>query len=368
MSHVKPQIVVAFMFLAGAVACVSSPDPAGSKSAADHPPGGTESIPPLDAASYRAEESRMHMLHIGNRTMTPEQVTDLENRLSRNSNDLEARIRLVLYYGVAGREQAQQVEHIAWFVKHHPSHPVLPFAALLADVGGSPSKAELDNLWNQQLQKHASNAIVLGNAARWYLPLDSDRAHDLFDRARRLDPQNPDWFVLPGLALMVGKKVGKEQAHQAFTALRQGLKLYEVSREMLLPDALVLSQAALAAVLSGDSKSARELAERFLAGGDTPMHGIHEAHTVLGLVALEQGDLAEAGKRLVASCKLPEHHGKPDGPLLMLADGLLERDQRKPVIAFFEACEKVWPHRAGEFQNWSRQIQQGKHPRLPDRR
>jgi hypothetical protein len=72
-------------------------------------------------------------------------------------------------------------------------------------------------------------------------------------------------------------------------------------------------------------------------------NAIHYGNIVLGLIALRQGDLKQAGEYLLKAGKTT---GSPQldsfGPDMGLAKGLLEKGQREIVLQYFELCRKFW--------------------------
>lgn len=130
-----------------------------------------------------------------------------------------------------------------------------------------------------------------------------------------------------------------------------------------------LPRASLDAFKSGDTKTAVKLAEELLKlrtkypdwnSGNATFHG----NDVLGRVALAEGDLQEAEKRLLASA---EHKGSPQlnsfGPTMTLAKGLLEKGGKAAVLQYFERCRKFWKMGRDNLDTWTADVKAG---RIPD--
>jgi len=66
-----------------------------------------------------------------------------------------------------------------------------PYSQLnpIRDTG---SYEQARNLWLQQIEFHAHDPQILGNAARFFLLPDRERAEDLLKEAQSLDPTNPE--------------------------------------------------------------------------------------------------------------------------------------------------------------------------------
>jgi hypothetical protein len=104
-----------------------------------------------------------------------------------------------------------------------------------------------------------------------------------------------------------------------------------------------------AAFAGGDPYSARPLALQYLASvSDIPCdwnygNAIHDANSVLGLLALHEGNMAQALHYLTAAGESP---GSPQlnsfGPSLMLANELAAAGEYDAVAAYISAVGKFW--------------------------
>ena len=88
----------------------------------------------------------------------------------------------------------------------------------------------------------------------------------------------------------------------------------------------------------------------------------HWAHTFLGLVAVEHGQLLEAGKHLLSSSKVwGEHRLSSYGPSVLLARKLCEVGMWKQVEEFLIACNEFWDDEI--LGDW---IQEVRNEQVPD--
>src|SRR5262249_19247642 len=93
-------------------------------------------------------------------------------------------------------------------------------------------------------------------------------------------------------------------------------------------------------------------------------NAIHHGNTVLGRIALKQGDLKQPEEYLLKSGQTP---GSPQldsfGPNMSLAKELLEKGEREIVLQYFELCRKFWG-RTGEtrLNTWTEEIKAGRIP------
>lgn len=92
-------------------------------------------------------------------------------------------------------------------------------------------------------------------------------------------------------------------------------------------------------------------------------NAIHRGHTVLGLLALRQGNLLEAIEELLKSGETP---GSPQlnsfGPTMHLAKAILLKDQPEPVLAYLNQCRKFWKMGDTWLDIWSKIILAGRVP------
>lgn len=93
-------------------------------------------------------------------------------------------------------------------------------------------------------------------------------------------------------------------------------------------------------------------------------NAVHVGHAVLGLVALDNGDLNEAKGCLAKSGATP---GSPQlnsfGPNMRLAKRLLEKDETDAVLEYFADCRKFWSFGSGKYlDEWTTDVKEGRSP------
>ena len=92
---------------------------------------------------------------------------------------------------------------------------------------------------------------------------------------------------------------------------------------------------------------------------------IHQAHLLLGRIALAQGNISLAKEELLLAGKTP---GSPQlnsfGPNMLLAKKLLEIKEVETVLVYLELCAKFWDNPiANEMRaGWLEEIKSGKIP------
>ena len=120
----------------------------------------------------------------------------------------------------------------------------------------------------------------------------------------------------------------------------------------------------------GRTENARRLAMDMLALGDKHSRGVpesmngdvqHNAHMILGRIAVEEGRIEDGKRHLLASGKT---QGSPVlgsfGPSMTLANALLEQGEQQVVLEYFELCRKFW--RRDELDEWTKDINAGRIP------
>ncbi|MBI5527321.1 MAG: hypothetical protein HY897_13380 [Deltaproteobacteria bacterium] len=227
--------------------------------------------------------------------------------------------------------------------------------------------------WEEQIAKFHGNAVVFGNAARFFIPCDLDRAETYLKRAKALDPDNDEWpEQLAHVYSLRAKRHGQESRKRddATKALAEldiafGLSESEEDKYQLL-DLL-----ATAAVEAGELEKAGRYAMKLLKGAKECAanwhygNAIFEGHTVLGRVALQKGDLESAKMHLLEAGKTP---GSPQldsfGPDMTLAKALLEKGEKAAVVRYLELCSTFWESGREALSEWRAQIADGKTPDL----
>lgn len=146
------------------------------------------------------------------------------------------------------------------------------------------------------------------------------------------------------------------------------------------------SAVADAALESGKLDEAKAAAEKLLKNNTATKdwnYGnlVHEGHSVLGRVAIRQGDMASARRHLIAAGKTP---GSPQlnsfGPDFSFAREMLEKGEKEVVLEYLDLVGKFWgtvnprlannpnsvrvaEQNAAELKGWKAQINEGKIPR-----
>ncbi len=106
-----------------------------------------------------------------------------------------------------------------------------------------------------------------------------------------------------------------------------------------------------------DDKYSRGVPEK--ANGDM----VHDGNLVLGRIAVDEGRLDEAKRRLLAA---GQTSGSPAlgsfGPNMSLAKDLLANGEQETVLQYLELCRKFWSSGDGKLDEWIKDIRAGRFP------
>jgi tetratricopeptide (TPR) repeat protein len=91
--------------------------------------------------------------------------------------------------------------------------------------------------------------------------------------------------------------------------------------------------------------------------------GYYTAHTILGRLDLHAGRPEQAIQHLFESVKTPGSAVLASfGPDMSLANDLLDKGYKAPVIKFLNGCKRFWEYEEGKLDTWIKYINDGKKP------
>lgn len=321
-----------------------------------------------------AEEADPRRFFREGAALSGEEAAKLEEELGENPDNLSARIMLLGYYERRAFEsedaRKKRQAHIIWVIQNHPEHPIAgPHINLHPSLDGEAYFAAKE-LWLGQVEAHEENTAVLGNAARFLLLHDKDVAESLLNKAKALEPDNPEWSKRLGhlYSLGISRKSAesrREAATKALEQLEDALNLTTEEKKRFY----LLSDLARRAFEAGDLEKSSEYAAELLAKAAQYENdwnygnAIHHGNLVLGRIALVSGDVEKAEEYLLAAGETP---GSPQlnsfGPNMALAKELLEKDKREVVIEYFQLCGKFWERGADRLEQWTSIVKGGQIP------
>ena len=308
--------------------------------------------------------------------LTPWEATLLEMKLKLDPHDVVARSMLLEYYFYRGpkklpsrTEIEAQSKHILWLIRNRPEAEVLARPGGTIDYALDPKGySEGKKAWMDQWQRDPTNWIVLDNAAKFFMHQDRDLAIELLQQGQSLEGGNPNWPEQLGrmYALdIIGEDSSEMKTEFAEKALVHFEKAYDLSDGR--GQAYLLTDLAKMALTANQYEKATGYANAMLAE-DSPDRNsgdhIHHGNLVLGRIALAEGDIEEAKRRLIAAGKTT---GSPSlnsfGPKMMLAKELLQKGEKEVVLEYFRHCARFWEMGQDRLEEWSDLVQAN---RVPD--
>ncbi len=311
--------------------------------------------------------------------MSAEEAGKLEEKVRTNPDDVWARTVLLGYYGTK-RFTSDTVkrafeQNVLWLVKNAPEAPVVGSSEAHLDEHLNPEAyAEAEKLMKEYIAKAPKNLRLLANASEFFLISDHAYAAECLKKCIEIEPNNPHWHerlgFLHSLQSQSGGFLGMAGSVNSGTA-KEALAEQERALE-LTPDSTdktsMMEQMAGTAFAAGDTEKAKKYAAALIEGaskgsGWDQGNCIYTGNTILGRIALKEGDVEKAKQYLLAAGKCG---GSPQlnsfGPDMTFASELLAKGERDTVIKFLGLCGGFW-NKAGT-DKWIDEIKKGQTPEL----
>ena len=330
-----------------------------------HPCGERGAFGQQDAAALATEGGRL----------SSEEVRKLEEQLAVDPDNLSLRARLIGYYFLrafesdsAGRERQN---HIMWIIRNHPEAEVagLPCVSLhpLLD---EDSYDRARRLWLEQIKAHEENPAVIGNAAHFFLLSDMGLSEELLRKARKLEPENPQWSRRLGRLYILRMRNEPPDLRKAYAAKSLvHLESSLVDTTDRVQKFYLLSDLAKTAFEAEQWEKARAYTDELLTLAPQYRdnwnfgNAVHHGNLILGRLALRSGDLTQAKGCLIHAAETP---GSPQlrsfGPSMALAEELLIEGEKEAVIEYLKACAEFWESGRGQLSRWISVIKAGGEP------
>ena len=136
----------------------------------------------------------------------PAKAAELETQLAGDLTNQKVRTHLMEIYQMerqAGEPLAGEKydAQLLWMIANHPEAPALApwnFAQPSRELQGTfqPRYQDAEDLWTSQLAKFPSSPAVLAHAAAFFKEKDAARSFSLYQKARQLDPKEPDYVAI----------------------------------------------------------------------------------------------------------------------------------------------------------------------------
>ena len=216
------------------------------------------------------------------------------------------------------------------------------------------------------MEREPHNPVFLARYARFVEWKEPSLAIELLERAHRLDARNP-WLAQElGTLYLRGAMRPDEKAYDAQAAAK-ALGQFDRAYELADNDALrngVLQRRAWAAFVARRYDLAKQHAQAMLDANppqDSDGDLLHWGNTILGRVALIEGDVARAKEHLLESGNVPTSPVLGSfGPSMTLASELLAVGHREVVLDYLELCAVFWE--SEELNAWRVALDTGQTP------
>lgn len=120
---------------------------------------------------------------------------------------------------------------------------------------------------------------------------------------------------------------------------------------------------AMLAFQAGEFEKAEQYARQTLAEPSDAYDSVHTGNVVLGLIALQNDDIAGAGAYLLAAARTKGKSLDRWGPNLALAKALLDKGQNDVVLEYFQLC-KAFVTKNPKLDDWIAMLKSGRAPDL----
>lgn len=319
----------------------------------------------------RGKPDKFHwgMQALSGSSISQEEAAQLEERLTLDAFDYSARATLLGYYS-SGRAKSKvaarnRIKHILWTVEHAPECGLggTPYLHISKSLDAQAYQKEKELLLHQ-CERFKTDAAVLADLA-WVLSHDEpDIALQYLREAHSIAEQKKKHQVAFWLSTHLHKvgRLNKDQAKlteavvfmQEVVAERQPNPQFDF-RFWLAKMAYDSEQTTLAAQISND----------MIADNNENGQATHVAHIVLGSIAFKEGNIPSAVDHLL-------HAGRANssprlcsyGPMMKLAQDLLECGERDAVVQYLTDCKNFWECGKRKLPKWIREIEAGKTPAL----
>jgi tetratricopeptide (TPR) repeat protein len=309
------------------------------------------------------------------RSLTPQAAAELERKIAAHPDDYIAHILLLCYDETksykAGPGRTAYQQQVFWLIRKHPESVMNGANTMLLKRDDANAFEQGKTLWLEQIAAQPTNTVILGKAASYCLISDNQTAERLLRQAETLEPKNPHWPERIGFLYQLQAENSSGEIKRSLAS--KALTEYEAAAEISTNKSLQHSTSAdlaRTAFDAGEYDKARHYATLLLRrslnkNGEswTPSGDTHQAHLILGRLALRDGDMAQAEQHLLAMGRISDSPSLASfGPNMQLAKELLDKGDRRPVLAYldeFVPLRKIDHHHLGL---WKAQIQQGKTP------
>jgi tetratricopeptide (TPR) repeat protein len=305
-------------------------------------------------ASSLPNSDKIHELGVAGYALSATAAEALEAAVAGNPNDLDSRITLLYYYdrAMAANPALKPARrgHIFWIIKNTPELPIAgePYCKIDPTIDGATAYADARALWLKVAGDPMASPETIGNAAESLVLYDESTGIALLHKAEALEPANPRWPEKVGFVYKLRALYARDTARgytEASAALREYEKALKLSR-MKDDQVRLYDDLAILYYLIGRDDKATKYADALLkevpVGDRYYSNAVHYGRTILGLIAVKNGDIAKAKEHLNESADIKESaKSETFDPKMDLAKALLERGQKDAVLEYLELCGRL---------------------------
>lgn len=279
-------------------------------------------------------------LAVSGSDMSEKEVQACERILERSPEKIEMRFLLLGKYFHRSPNGFQEIRlrHIIWILENRPEHPILgqPYCSV-SKTDYEDGYAQIESVWLRQVERRPKSLAVLENAGGFFTLADNELAEGFYIQALELEPRNER--IRGQLAHLYSLWDGHE-----VQALEQLIKLCDGRDSLRLFSNLTkLPSVAFAALQFDTASSAADrllkLARKYRQNWNYG-NAVNEAHTILGRIAIQLGDLESAKRHLEDSIiDIATPQTTSFGPSLDLAKDLVENGEATEVLHYLDNFE-----------------------------
>lgn len=297
-----------------------------------------------------------------------DEAESLEQQISTDPSNKIARAKLLGYYSArenTRNDERKQIEHILWVLEHEPKcglgvTPALHISKLQNPIGFAKAK----EIALRQAKRFRRNSNVLTDIGSIFRGDDPEFAVSLLRRAYKIsNGTNRDrvafWL---SMTLACRGRIEKNQAD-----LIEATKLMKESIAQKRPTAKIDFRTWLAklALEANQFATGAEVANEMLSDNSQNDQSVHVACNVLGTISFQQGDVRTACERLIQAGRVNGGHRlRSYGPMMKLAQKLLDVGQKDAVLRYLNDCKSFWEMGQPELAQWIIRIEAGETPQL----
>lgn len=298
--------------------------------------------------------------------LSAKEAQALQKKADGDPADFGSRLQLLAYYSRKSLSMPETLEPhkklVLWLVRNYPeSDAAGSFDAHFHTHINPDGYVKAKALWLEHAKTQSSNVVILRNAANYFLLSDRATAEDLLKKAQVVAPNDADLAHQLGhlYHLEVSRLEGDARRKQASLVMKQyEIAVANVGRANHYWYADLAKAAINAAAFDKAEQYAKELLE--LSGEGK---AVHDGNMVLGLVALNAGDIDKAKTHLLASAKVVDGPTiTTSGPNMSLAKALLEKDEKEMVLEFFQLVSKFW--KSEKLSTWIAEVKRDEIPKF----